>query len=223
MSLTAPFDILADWPGWTTEFDLLWRKETSRQANGVTRVKDFGTPLWRLAATTRSLSPSGLDAWRARLNAMDGGEQTFKGYSLSRTYPIAYPRGSWPTGVAFDGTTAAVHTIGTDNKSLRIDSLPAAFVLSVGDYVSVTAASGKVYLLQVVEAATASVGGLTPAFEVRPHLPVGIAVDNLVSVKRPHCPMTIVPGSISSTADPSNGRGTISFQAIEARDYVSPG
>lgn len=221
MSLTAPFDILADWPGWTTEFDLLWRKETSRQANGVSRVKDFGTPLWQLTAFTNSLSRQDLDIWRARLNALDGGEQTFKGYPMSRCFPIAYPRGSWPTGAAFSGETATIHTIGVDNKSLRIDNLPAAYRVSLGDCVQITAGSGKIYLLQVMETVTASGGGLTPAFEVRPHLPVGIAVDNLVSVKRPYCPMTIIPGSIKSPSS-LNGRGTVSFQAVEARDYVSP-
>lgn len=222
MSLSAPFDLLIDWPGWTTEFDLLWRKEVSRQANGVSRTKDFGTPLWQLSAASRRLSPNDLDYWRARLNALDGGEQVFKGYPLSRTYPMAYPRGSWPTGGTFNGITATVYAIGIDNKSLRLDNLPAAFKLGVGDFIEVTAASGKVYLLQVMEAATATSGGITASFEVRPHLPVGIAIDNLVSVRRPHCPMTIVPGSISSSADLSTGRGSVSFRAIEARDYVSP-
>ena len=45
-----------------------------------------------------------------------------------------------------------------------------------------------------------------------------ITIDNVVSVYRPFCLMAIVPGSISSQADPQTGRGTVSFQAIEARD-----
>ena len=217
MSLTYPLDILADWPGWTTSFDLLWRQEQSRQANGVTRVKDFGEPLWRMTASTRSLSRPELDHWRARLNALENGIKTFKGYPLSRCYPIAYPRGTWPTGAAFDGVSATVYSIGADNKSLAVDMLPAGFVFSVGDFISVAYSAGtKFALLQVMETATASGAGVTPEFEVRPHLPIGLAVDDVVSVRRPHCLMTLVPGSVASESE-DNGRGKISFSAVEYR------
>lgn len=71
-------------------------------------------------------------------------------------------------------------------------------------------------LHQVMEAAVA-VAGLTPLFEVRPHIWPGVATGAAVSISRPACIMAIVPGSISSTADMATGRGVVSFQAIEAR------
>lgn len=212
MAITYPLDILADFPGWTPEFDLLWRQEQSRQANGVTRVKDFGSPLWRLSAVSRSLSPNLLDEWRARLDALENGLEQFKGYSLSRCYPIAYPNGSWPTGGAFNGTTAAINAINPNRKSITLKQLPAGFQLRVGDMIQV----GTANLHRVQEAATANGSGLTAAFEVRPHLWPETVINDAVSVKSPACLMAVVPGSASSTSDLA-GRGTVSFQAVEAR------
>lgn len=212
MTITYPLDILADFPGWTPEFELLWRQEQSRQANGVTRVKDFGSPLWRLSASSRPLSPNELDFWRARLDALENGLQQFKGYPLSRCFPIAYPNGAWPTGGAFSGTTAAVNSINANRKSITLKSLPAGYKLSIGDMIQI----GR-NLHRVQEAATANGSGITGAFEIRPHLWPETVINDPVSVKRPACLMTIVPGSIASSADPQTGRGTVSFQAIEAR------
>lgn len=218
MTLSYPLDILADFPGWTPTFELMSRDELSRTAGGVTIPKNLGSPLWRASYVTRSLAPNLLDEWRARLDTLENGLKTFRGYPLSRCYPIAYPGGSWPTGGAFSGETATVHTVGSGNRSLRVDLLPAGFELRVGDLFQVKRGStDRRDLYRVMEPATADGSGVTPEFEVRPHLWPGVAVDDVVSVKRPWCVMAVVPGSISSTADPVTGRGTVSFEAMEMR------
>lgn len=71
MAITFPYDILTDFPGWSTEFDLLWRQEQSRSAGGKTYVKDLGTPLWEAKYQSISLSPNELDYWRARFKLLD--------------------------------------------------------------------------------------------------------------------------------------------------------
>jgi len=217
MALTEPIDLLSDFPGWATDFSLLWRQEQSRQANGRTRVKDFGSPIWRASYSSRTLSPNELDHWRARLDVLENGLLTFTAYSLSRCFPIAYPNGSWPTGEAFDGVSAAIHTLGANNKSLRVTGLPQGYRFSIGDMMQVTTATGRKYLFRADETAMADSFGLTTTFEVRPHFPVGMSIGDTVSVKRPGVPMVLMPGSISSSADPRSGRGSISFDAIEAR------
>lgn len=217
MALTYPLDLLADFPGWTTSFELMSRDEYSRSAGGVTYAKNLGSPLWRLAAQSRSLRANELDAWRARLDALENGLKLFRGYSMSRCYPIAYPKSGWPTGGAFDGVSAGVSSVGLNNISLRVDGLPAGFAFSVGDLLQITTATGRKDVHRVVEAATADGGGETGVFEVRPALWQGVAVGNLVSVKRPWVPMMIVPGTISTQAEMATGRGTVSFEAVEAR------
>jgi hypothetical protein len=213
MAISFPRDILIDFPGWSTDFDLMYRQEQSRTAGGRTIVKDLGTALWAATYASRTMRANELDQWKAILNSLDGGAQTFKGYPLSRVYPIAYPNGSWPTGAGFDGGTCEINSIDGNNKAISIKGFPAAFKLSVGDYLRI--GTGKLY--QVMEAATASGAGVTPTFEVRPQLAPGTAVDNSVSVLRPFCPMAIVPGSISTSSDLRTGRGSVSFQAMEAR------
>jgi hypothetical protein len=361
MAITYPLDILADFPGWSTDFSLQYRQEQSRTAGGTTYVKDLGNALWRATYASRIMRPNELDKWRAILDGLENGLQRFKGYALSRCYPIAYPNGSWPmsgwfsarkwdftadvegwtalggtlsaaagiatftssssdsgilsneASLAVDGSkykkvrmrarrttgsgplaqrqlyfwtgaglqsppaTAAspadpsawniiewdmsndarwtgaivnniridvgttgdvieidwidigndtffgeakIASLGGDNKSLSLANLPVGFTLNVGDMLQIQHGTDPVRydLHRVQEGAAADASGITPAFEVRPHLWPGVAVDNVVSVKAPWCLMQIVPDTIESTADMQTGNGTITFQAMEARD-----
>jgi hypothetical protein len=170
----------------------------------------MGAPLWTLRAMTKVLSPNTLDAWRAKLTALENGLQQFRGYPMSRCYPIAYPNGSWPTGAAFTGA-AILAAINANRKAISVQALPAGFKLSVGDYLSI---DGDLH--QVMETATANASGVTGEFEVRPHLWPAAAVADPVAVKQPACLMAIVPGSVSADAG-LNGWGSLTFQAIEAR------
>ena len=149
MSITYPIDLLPTFPGWTIGFSLRYRQEQSTQASGRVIVKDMGAPLWTLRAMSKMLSPNRLDQWRAELNKLENGLQTFKAYPMSRCYPQAYPNGSWYTGAGFGGI-AALASIHTNRKAISLSGLPAGFVLSVGDYISI---GGDLH--QVMEAATA--------------------------------------------------------------------
>ena len=210
MSIVYPVNLLPGFPGWTTGFSLHWRQEQSTQASGRVLVKDMGSPLWTLRATTKSLSPNELDTWRAKLTTLENGLKTFWGYPMSRCYPILYPNGSWPTGGAFNGN-AVLSSINANRKAIALQALPAGFKLTVGDYLSI---DGDLH--QVMEPATANGSGVTGEFEVRPHLWPAAAVADPVSVKQPACLMAIVPGSLSSDAQVA-GWGSVSFSAMEAR------
>lgn len=167
-------------------------------ASGRTLVKDFGSPLWTATYQTRLLKPNELDYWRARLDAMENGLKIFIGRPLSRCKPINYPG----PGTIADGTIAS---IASDRKTVT----PAGFagiVFRPGDMIRIGARD----LHRIVD-----VSGST--IEVRPHIWPGVVAAVAASVQRPYCHMAIVPGSISSQADAQTGRGTISFQAIEAR------
>ncbi|SFJ55089.1 hypothetical protein SAMN04515648_4558 [Phyllobacterium sp. CL33Tsu] len=209
MAITFPYDLLTEFPGWSTEFDLLWRQEQSRMAGGQTIVKDLGSPLWTAAFQSRLLKPNELDRWRARFKALENGLNQFRAWSKSRCYPIAYPGG---VGI---GTVSGLQldTIATSRKAIRIKNLPAGYTGRVGDYIEI----GNGNLHQVIEDFTASGAGLSPLFEIRPHLWPVTAINDAVSVLRPACLMTLVPGSFSSTADIATGRAVIAFQAMESR------
>lgn len=201
MAITYPYDVLATFPGWSTEFDLLYRQEISRTAIGQTFVKDFGSPLWQATYQSRLMKPNELDAWRARLKGLEGGLKQFLGRPKSRCYPIAYPNGTGMGNVS----SVRIASIGADRKTITFSGLPAGYQFSVGDYIQI----GTYNLHQVVN----TTGGV----EIRPHLWPTTAINDIVTLVSPSCLMTIVPGSISTTADASTGRGIISFQAVESR------
>ncbi|UXS00838.1 hypothetical protein [Agrobacterium tumefaciens] len=214
MAITYPLPLafLHEFPGWTTEFNLLWRQEQSRTVGGQTVVKDLGSPLWQLTAQSKNLKPNLLDYWRAQLTSLENGLKTFRAFPKSRCFPIAYPNGDWPTGGAFDGV-AQLETIAASRKAISLSGLPAGFVVSVGDCIQI----GEKDLHMIMEPMTADADGETQQFEVRPHLWPGVVAPRSATLVKPACIMALVPGSVSTTSDLSTGRGTVSFQAIEAR------
>ena len=211
--MTEPVDMLADFPGWVTGFEPTFRREQSRAAGGVTYVKDLGPALWTLTAQSRVMTPNQLDHWRARLGALEGGMTRFRGYSMSRRYPIAYPHRTWPTLSQFNGV-AELYAVAPSRKAIRISGLPAGFRFSVGDLIQI----GNTDLHRVIETSHAAQDGVTPAFEIYPHVWPGIeaAQQVAVNVLQPSCVMMLEPGSVSSEAAMS-GWGSVSFRAIEAR------
>jgi hypothetical protein len=201
MALTEPLDLMAGFPGWSTDFALLARQEQSRHASGRTRVKDFGSPIWRASWQSKTLRANELDAWRARIEQAMISQMTFTAWQSSRCRPIAHPGAA----VLPDGT---LHTIGGDDKTVRVAGLT-GINLSIGDMMRI--GSG---LYRLLEAAT---GDPTALFTIMPHLWVGTATSQPVIIDKPWCLMTVDPGSLSSSADPRTGRGSISFSATETR------
>lgn len=216
---------MENFPGWTVAFELMYRQEQSRHASGRIRVKDFGTPIWTASYQSRQMRPNELDQWRARINALENGMQTFRAWPKSRCWPQANPNGlvdvpenwvlasslwddsgvwltnaPWTLGSATGGTIAE---IGSDNKSIRVQSNTATF--TVGDYVEIHSR----WLHQVTD-----VDGQW--LDIVPHLSVGALVGQTVNVDRPGVDMVLVPGSVQSGTG-LNGRGSISFMAVEAR------
>jgi hypothetical protein len=211
VSIAGIVDLLDGFPGWTTSFQPMFLQEQSRQANSVTRAKDFGTPLWRGTWQTRVLEPNELDMWRARLDALSGILVPFRGVHLARCYPILYPNGSWPTGASFSGACSVASASG---QSLALSGLPTGYTVSQGDMIGVTT-TDNAWLFRALATVTAP-AGTTPSFKVVPPIPAGLAAGQAASVKRPWCPMTLVPGA-PDDGGVIDGTGTISFTATEMR------
>jgi hypothetical protein len=206
-------DILADFPGWTTQFELQFRDEMSGQAGGTVVVKDLGPPLWILAAQSRQMRPTELRFWKARLASLDNGIGRFYGFDLAGKWPLAYPGGTWPTGESFDGVSAKVSDLDdTDARLVKLKDLPAGYQGSTGDYLSLP---GSNALHQAMEDFTADGSGVTGFFEVRPPIRPDVEEDDIVSVKAAACVMMLVPGSVQSIADPASGFGSISFRGLQ--------
>lgn len=195
-------DILATFPGWSLDFDLAPRQELSRHASGRTRSKNLGDPIWFGVWQSRRLRPNGLDHWRAILKDLEIRQEPFDGYALSRCRPILHPASgpAVPSGMT-------VNVVGGDNRSFSLSGA-GGLLLTTGDLVQVGTTPD---LYRVM---TDSADGAT--FTVSPNLWPGTASADVVSVIKPHCPMSIDPGSVSTQAG-LDGWGTVSFRAYEAR------
>lgn len=212
---------MQDFPGWTTRFELMYRQETSRHASGRTRVKDFGTPIWRASYLSKVLRPNQVDEWRARLAALENGLLTFQAWPTSRCWPINYPNGLvptpsdwvlsggtwgpgglWLTGLPWftDLPEPTVATISDGNKVTLSDAIN----LTVGDYLQI---EDRLHQIVATDAGE---------YTLAPYLSVGALVGDTVVLERPSVTMAIVPGSVN-TATGLNGRAAISFEAVEAR------
>jgi hypothetical protein len=173
------------------EFKLNYRQEQSRSAGGVTFVKDLGSPLWTLKATTAALRLDDALDYEALLETLEGGVQTFMAYDLRRPYPRQHSTGAF-------SDTGVTATVGGNNKSIAVSGVDPGFQVSRGDYLVIEVAGAK-KLHQVSEPSTASAGGVLALFEVRPHLWPGAAAGQPVRFKKPAIPMTMLPGSIAKT------------------------
>ncbi|HWM82943.1 MAG TPA: hypothetical protein VNQ56_12855 [Pseudolabrys sp.] len=212
MAIIYPLDILAGFPGTTTRFELQYLQEVSPLRGGRQVVADLGPALWAMDVRSRSLQPNELKAWKARLAALENGGRQLIGYDMTACYPIAYPRGSWPTGGEFDGL-ASLRSV-TGSKTVTLGGLLEGYKVSTGDYISF-GYGGNRALHQAMEDAVADEFGVSSAFEVRPYIRPGYVLDVDVALTRPHAVMLIVPGSVSAPSAPDTGRGTVSFSAIQ--------
>lgn len=97
---------------------------------------------------------------------------------------IPFPRAD-PGGVVLGSAKLAVVSIGFNNRSLRIGGMPAGYVLSEGDMVSIGYRSPqRRWLGRIVESSEANGLGTSPTFEVRPALPAGIVPGDPVTLRK---------------------------------------
>lgn len=215
MSLADVQDILNGFPGWFS-LDLLDADQASTSGDNTTIVKSMADPVWTGHGVSTWLKPNALRYWRGKLAGLDNGRKLFLGYDFTAFYPTLYPNGSWPTGSSFTGLTATVQAIGEDGVSLSLSDLPAGFIGSIGDMISVGYGEGDpkaLALLRLVETFTADSGGDTGLFEVRGAIPIALAVGDTVAVKKPSCHMIVQPGSISFPKE--GAAGSFTFDAVQ--------
>lgn len=207
MTITFPrTDILTSVRYTDQQLQLVSRQETSTQASGVVRGKDFGSALWQATYTTVPLLLRDALAFEAALNSLDGVINVFEAGDLRARYPRAYPAGVF-------SDTGVLNSVNANNKALSLKSLPPGFILSAGDYLAFNYGTSRA-LHQIVESVTADIGGNTTEFEVRPHIRPGFALNSAVILKNPNGQFTLLPNSVSSALN-SKVTCVVTFKAIQ--------
>ena len=70
---------------------------------------------------------------------------------------------------------------------------------------------------EVSETVTADGSGVTPEFEIFPHVPVGLAVNDVVTLANPACKVFVMPGSFNPGSASTFFTDGAAFKAMERR------
>ncbi len=170
---------------WLAEY-----REHSETGGGAILTADYGPRLWRGSV---QLKPQRLPDWaetQALIGAFLQGQRTFHASD-----PFAMAPASDPAGSAVAASVVLLDTVNADKRRLALKGLPANYVLTRGDRLSVTDSGGGVHLHEMVETVTANGAGTTTEFELTPFTQTTLASNDAVTLVRPSCLALIVPGS----------------------------
>lgn len=152
--------------------------EMSGSGDGRFWAVQLAAPLWSASYPLYAKHPAHAREINAKINALDG---------MSKTLLWCDPYYTGPaSGVVAGLGVVAVSTIRADRGAIAMTGLPAGFVLTAGDYFSITHGSGRVYFGQFAEGGTANGAGVIAQREVRPYLPQGISSGATVELVRPY-------------------------------------
>lgn len=194
----------------SASFTLTRYEETSGTARGELLVRRIAQEKWRaeIGLDRLPLEEAGeIEALVERL----GSSGQFDLHNPRRPFPALDP-----AGALLGSATPVIHTVGADNRSLRLSGLPAGYVLSVGDMLAFGRGTNpeRWSLHRIVERAVAASSGQTGLFEVEPHLRPGTAPGAAVELRRPVARMQLTGFDPGQWQRP-HVHG-MSFSAIEA-------
>jgi hypothetical protein len=182
--------------------------------DGDSRVwqAELADPLWTGEILLAEGESADLKRVAAIIRRLNGAQDSFFLCDPLSRYPFADP-----DGVILGASVVQIASIGLDNRSLALKGLPAAYKLTTGDKGQATFATSRNFFFEVSEDVTANGSGVTPQFDIFPHCPPGLAVNDLVILAKPACRVFIMPG----THNPGTARNTrtsgASFTVMERR------
>lgn len=200
--------------------DFRWQLQRFVEISGTSRgdviTAEIGAAKWQAQVSLNPMRIWDAGEVQARVEALEGmgSGGTFLLYDL-RKAGMQRDR----TGALIAGYSPTVHTVGENNKSLRITGLRPGYVILCGDMIQVTYGSSPVRhaLFRAVESVAANGAGLSPTFEVTPNVKAGITPGKAVTLYKASARMMIAPGSY--TPGRATGRFVtgMAFSAIEVR------
>jgi hypothetical protein len=168
--------------------------EMSGGGDGRVWQAELAPPLWMATIELCEMDLDQAEAVAALIRKLHGAQESFLLYNPARKYPAADP-----TGALLGSAYVTVAAVGGNTISLA--GLPAGYMVSLGDKMSITYAGARVAFLEASETVAANGAGATGAIEVFPHVPVGVQAGQAVTLVRPACKCFIMPG----THNPGSG------------------
>lgn len=210
MTVSYPLaDIFETLKAQKVSFELSWGQEFTGLPNGLLVAKDLRPALWRLSATSKPMRHKDAMIVYAKLNSLYGIIKTFLASNPLAPYPY-----NDPTGSTVGSSAVKINAFSIASGTVQFKGLPASYALKAGDLFSFVYSSTKIALHQLVEDVTANGSGVTGSVEVRPALRSGVAIDNVVTLKKPYAEFRMVPDSVSLDAV-NTLFSTVSFEAVQ--------
>ncbi|HWJ88509.1 MAG TPA: hypothetical protein VNS12_10595 [Pelagibacterium sp.] len=196
-------------PNW----QLMRNDQTSGLGSGQPLSAELASPLWTLPVQLVSMGNDEADHILAMLEMLCHPGRKFYFSNPKREYPAADP-----SGATLGAATPTLHTIAANNRQLRITGLPNGYRLTVGDMLAFDygpSGQKRRALHRVTETVSALSSGVTPTFEVFPHIRAGALVGDPVFLAKPAILASVMPGSFNpGTADTVNTHG-VAFDIIQ--------
>lgn len=167
------------------------RQEFSRTRGGRLIGADLGPALWRAEFQSFPLRRDPADQLHSDFLSLRGVVHPFY------LHPAERPRPAASTGQALAGVT--LQEITAERDGVRLQGLPAGFVMTPGDFLSVTTSAGGREFLRIVGVNSAGVAdgaGLSPRLWVEPAVRVSAVVGNAVTLANPLLEAALEPETL---------------------------
>jgi hypothetical protein len=196
MAFTFPLALSDFWSGLPVasfSWDLGESLVSSKTAAGEILVADKGTRLWSGSAILRPQTNEDASATLALLNVLRQSNRTFLATPRHHAAPTYDP-----DGVILGASSVTINSLSSDLRSLSLAGLPAAYILSAGDFLGFQYLSSptRYALHQIVSGPVIADGtGTTAEFEVTPTIRTGAATGAAVTLVNPVFMARLIPGS----------------------------
>lgn len=193
-------------------WDIQRNDEVSGTGDGSVWQAELARPLWTADVALAADPHAEIKQIAALIRKLHGSQESFMLYDPLSMYPQADRDGS-----LLGASAVTVKSIGENRQSIALQGLPDGYTLTLGDKMQIAYASAPVrnFFCEVSETIEANEDGDTAVFEIFPHVPVGLAADDVVTLKRPACKVFVPPNSFK----PGTAQGALtegaSFKVME--------
>jgi len=221
---------------WNCEFEPIRNEVSNPRLSGDVDAFELSAPRWGMAFSVKLSSNADLQAYRAWILSLRGGQVTLLGWDRKHPVPRSYMgvsltnRTMDSTTGTMDGTSITMDAVGlpwgdvtvtaidATNRTISLAGFTAGGVLKAGDPVSWYNGRNWV-LVKTTEDATASGAGAITAVPVEPYLSAhptisGYNLPVAARLRYACAEMRIDPSSIQIPSDYVKG-GTVSFNAYQ--------
>ncbi len=195
-------------------FDLQRNDEISGSGDGRIWQAELAPPLWTAEVTFAHMSNDKAKQIAALVRKLNGSQESFFLCDPISRFPQYDSDGS-----KLGSAVVRINSIITARNAFSLGGLPAGYRMTLGDKMAITFGSNptRYAFLEVSETVVANAQGVTPSFQIYPHLPTGIAVNAVVDLTNPSLKCIMMPGSFkpgAATVDGTSGGG---FKAIQKK------